>query len=79
MLGLFNLLDRGFDALARPFDDRRPSETPRSRPQVAMILLALALAPIVLMLGWDGSPWLLGLLGLMGAILFAALYPIWTR
>lgn len=79
MVSFFNFLDRAFDALAHAFDDRPPSERPRSYPQVVMFLLALALVPCVLFLGWEGSPWLLGLLGLMGAIIMAALYPIWTR
>jgi 4-hydroxybenzoate polyprenyltransferase len=79
MLSLFDLLDRAFDTLAHGFDDRHAPKTPRSRPQVALFLLALALVPIALVLGWEGSPWLFGVLGLMGAIVFAALFVIWDR
>jgi 4-hydroxybenzoate polyprenyltransferase len=79
MFGFFDLLDRAFDTLAHAFDDKHAPETPRSRPQVVLFLLAAALVPIALVLGWEWSPWLLGLLGLIGAVVFAGLYAIWTN
>jgi 4-hydroxybenzoate polyprenyltransferase len=79
MLGLFDFLDRAFDTLAHAFDERHAPETPRSRPQVVLFLLAVALVPVALVLGWDWSPWLLGVLGLIGVVVFAGLFVIWTR
>jgi hypothetical protein len=79
MLSFFNLLDRAFDTLAHAFDSRHAPDAPRSSPQVAMFLLALALVPCVVVLGWEGDPWMLAVLGLMGAIVSAALTAIWMR
>src|SRR5262249_36233083 len=79
MYGFFNLLDRAFDTLAHAFDDRHAPETPRSRPQAALLVVAVALVPCALVLGWEWAPWLLGVLGLIGAVVCAALYVIWAR
>jgi 4-hydroxybenzoate polyprenyltransferase len=78
MFRLFNLLDRALDTLAHAFDARHAPATPRSRPQVGLFLLALALIPCALVLGWEGDPWLLAVLGLLGAVVFAALYARWS-
>ncbi len=78
MFGLFNLLDRTFDTLAHAFDEPHAPETPRSRPHVVLILVLVALVPCAAVLGLEGDPWLLGVLGLMGAIFCAALYAVWT-
>jgi hypothetical protein len=78
MVSIFNSLDRTFDTLAHAFGDQHAPETPCAHPQVAMFLLVLALVPCALVLGWEGSPWLLGLLGLMGAVLCAALFSFWS-
>jgi len=79
MLSLFDVLDRAFDTLAHAFDSQHAPETPRSRPQVVMFLLALALVPCALLLGWELSPWALGVLGLIGGVVCAGLYAVWTR
>jgi fatty acid desaturase len=79
MFGFFNALDRTFDTLAHAFDDPHAPETPRSCPHVALILVALLLVPCALLLGWEGDPWLLGVLGLMGAVLCAALFVMWNH
>jgi hypothetical protein len=79
MLGFFDLIDRTFDTLAHALDQPHAPETPRSRPQMALLLVAAVLVPCALVLGWDGDPWLLGVLGLMGAVFCAAMYAIWAR
>ena len=78
MLRLFNLLDQAFDALAHAFDRRNEPEKPRSRPQAILFVLALVLVPCAVVLGWELSPWLLGVLGLIAALVCAALYAAWA-
>jgi hypothetical protein len=78
VLRFFNLLDRAFDALARAFDGRNGPEKPRSRPQAILFLLALVLVPCAVVLGWELSPWLLGVLGLIAVLVSAGLYAVWT-
>ncbi len=79
MFGVFNFLDRTFDTLAHAFDEPHAPEAPRSRPHVVLILVGAVLVPCLLVLGWEGSPWLLGVLGLLGAVLCAALFAFWAR
>jgi len=78
MFRVFNLLDRASDALAHAFDDHHAPEGSRSRPDGALYLLVLALIPCALVLSWELSPWVLGVLGLIVGLISAALYVIWA-
>jgi hypothetical protein len=78
MLGLFNVLDRACDTLAHAFDSDHAPAAPRSSPHVALFLLALALVPCAFFLGLQWSPWVLALMGLIGAVVCAALYAVWS-
>ena len=77
MFGLFNLLDRACDTLAYAFDREETPELPRSRPQAVLFLLALVLVPCAVVLGWELSPWLLGVLGVIGLLVCSGLYIVW--
>ena len=79
MYRLFNLLDGACDALAHAFDGDHAPEGQQSRPHVMFILLAFILLPCALVLGWEWSPAMLGVLGLIGALLSVSLFVIWTR
>jgi 4-hydroxybenzoate polyprenyltransferase len=74
----FNFFDRAFDTLGHLFDGAHAPEGPRSRPQAALLFVALILVPCVLVLGWEWSPGVLGVLGLLGAIVCAALCVNWS-
>jgi 4-hydroxybenzoate polyprenyltransferase len=76
---VFDLLDSAFDTLAHAFDGRHAPTTRRSSPQVLLFLLALALAACAVVLGLEASPWLLGGLGLAGAVGCAGLSAVWLR
>jgi hypothetical protein len=75
----FNLLDRAFDRLAQAFDWPSAPADRRARPQVVLFLLALALVPCVVLLSWEWSPWMLGVLGLLGTIVCLGLFAAWSR
>ena len=77
MFTVFNLLDRAIDTLGHIFDSPHAPETPRSRPQLGLFLIAIVLVPCLMFLGWELSPWSLGVLGLVGVVICAGLLAIW--
>jgi hypothetical protein len=79
MLTLFNALDRAFDTLAHMFDGAHDPETPRSRPEVAVFLVAVIAVAVAVALEVTGSTWSLAAWGVAGMVFVVGLLCAWSR